>query len=172
MVRVLGIDPGSNITGYGVIDVEGQRNIYVTSGCLRLKGDDLGDKLAMIYHELGDIIVEHAPNELAVERVFMSRNADSALKLGQARGAAICAGVTRGLPLFEYTPRAIKQAVVGKGGADKEQVQHMVTVLLNLNKSPQADAADALAVALCHGHTRMTQAYLSGRAVLGNGGRA
>lgn len=171
MVRVLGIDPGSNITGYGLVDVEGQRNTYVASGCLRLKGDDLGEKLAMIYRELGDIIVEHAPNELAVERVFMSRNADSALKLGQARGAAICAGVTRGLPLFEYTPRAIKQAVVGKGGAGKDQVQHMVTVLLNLDKSPQADAADALAVALCHGHTRMTQAYLAGRVAVNRGGR-
>lgn len=171
MVRVLGIDPGSNITGYGLVDVEGQSNTYVASGCLRLKGDDLGEKLAMIYRELGDIIVEHAPNELAVERVFMSRNADSALKLGQARGAAICAGVTRGLPLFEYTPRAIKQAVVGKGGAGKDQVQHMVTVLLNLNKSPQADAADALAVALCHGHTRMTQAYLAGRVAVNRGGR-
>ncbi len=156
MIRILGIDPGSRLTGYGVIDVEGNRSRYVTSGCIRISSDDWGQRLGTIFAELGSIIREFNPHEFAVEQVFMSRNADSALKLGQARGAAICAGVAHDLQLAEYAARAIKQAVVGKGGASKEQVQHMVKVLLNLNASPQEDAADALAVALCHAHTQQT----------------
>ena len=160
MVRILGIDPGSRITGYGVIDVDGNHSRYVTSGCIRIGSDDWGQRLGTIFVELGGIIREFDPHEFAVEQVFMHRNADSALKLGQARGAAICAGVAHDLQLSEYAPRAIKQAVVGKGGANKEQVQHMVRVLLNLNASPQEDAADALAVALCHAHTSQTLAQL------------
>ena len=156
MVRILGIDPGSRLTGFGVIDVEGNRSRYVTSGCIRISSDDWGQRLGTIFAELGTIIREFNPHEFAVEQVFMHKNADSALKLGQARGAAICAGVAHDLQLSEYAARAIKQAVVGKGGASKEQVQHMVTVLLNLNASPQEDAADALAVALCHAHTQQT----------------
>ena len=160
MVRILGIDPGSRITGYGVIDVEGNQSRYVTSGCIRITSDDWGQRLGTIFVELGSIIREFNPHEFAVEQVFMHRNADSALKLGQARGAAICAGVAHDLQLSEYAARAIKQAVVGKGGASKDQVQHMVRVLLNLNASPQEDAADALAVALCHAHTAQTLAQL------------
>jgi len=156
MVRILGIDPGSRITGYGVIDVEGNQSRYVSSGCIRISSDDWGERLGTIFAELGTIIREFTPHEFAVEQVFMHRNADSALKLGQARGAAICAGVAHDLALSEYAPRAIKQAVVGKGGANKEQVQHMVRVLLNLPATPQEDAADALAVALCHAHTQQT----------------
>jgi len=156
VTRILGIDPGSLITGYGVIDVDGPRNSYVTSGCLRLPAGPLPERLRLIFVELSEIMALHRPDEMAIEAVFMHRNADSALKLGQARGAAICAGVVRDLPVAEYSPRQVKQSVVGKGGATKFQVQHMVKVLLKLAGDPQADAADALAVALCHGHTSQT----------------
>ncbi len=152
MIRILGIDPGSRFTGYGLIDTDGQHAHYVASGCLRVNGDTLPEKLGLIFSELTTLISEHKPVQLAIENVFMHRNADSALKLGQARGAAICAGVTSQLPVAEYAPREIKQAVVGKGSADKQQVQHMVRVLLNLSETPQADAADALAIALCHSY--------------------
>ena len=152
MIRILGIDPGSRFTGYGLIDSDGRHTRYVSSGCLRVNGDSLADKLGLIFGELCTLISEFQPHQFAIESVFMHRNADSALKLGQARGAAICAAVTRDLPVAEYAPREIKQAVVGKGGADKTQVQHMVRVLLNLNEAPQADAADALAIALCHSY--------------------
>jgi crossover junction endodeoxyribonuclease RuvC len=150
MIRILGIDPGSRLTGYGVIDCEGSHSRYVASGCLQVNGDTLPDKLGLIFRELSELVAEFRPQQFAIESVFMHRNADSALKLGQARGAAICAAVTSDLPVSEYAPREIKQAVVGKGGADKQQVQHMVRVLLNLTQIPQADAADALAIALCH----------------------
>lgn len=150
MTRILGIDPGSRITGYGVIDAEPGRADYVASGCLQLSGKTLADKLGLIFDGLGELIGQYGPEQFAIETVFMHRNADSALKLGQARGAAICAAVSSQLPVSEYAPRQIKQAVVGRGGADKSQVQHMVRVLLNLVQTPQADAADALATALCH----------------------
>lgn len=150
MTRILGIDPGSRITGYGVIDVESGHADYVASGCLQLSGKTLADKLGLIFDGLGELIGQYSPEQFAIESVFMHRNADSALKLGQARGAAICAAVSSQLPVSEYAPRQIKQAVVGRGGADKSQVQHMVRVLLNLVQAPQADAADALAIALCH----------------------
>lgn len=130
---------------------------YVDSGCIRTSaGQPLAQRLKIIFESIAELIARYQPNEMAVEQVFMHRNADSALKLGQARGAAICAGVMAGLPVSEYAPRAIKQAVVGRGGAVKEQVQHMVCVLLNLPCRPQTDAADALAVALCHAHTVQT----------------
>ena len=138
------------MTGYGVIDCDGSRSRYVASGCLQVSGNSLADKLGLIFRELGQLVAEYKPQQFAIETVFMHRNAGSALKLGQARGAAICAAVTRELPVAEYAPREIKQSVVGKGDADKQQVQHMVRVLLNLSDIPQADAADALAVALCH----------------------
>ncbi len=156
MIRILGIDPGSIVTGYGIIEQDGTQLAYVTSGCLRVGGDSLPEKLGTIFAELSELMRQYQPHEMAIERVFMHRNADSALKLGQARGAAICAGVEQSLAVAEYSPREIKQAVVGKGSADKTQVQHMIRVLLNLPDNPQADAADALAVAVCHGHMGQT----------------
>jgi crossover junction endodeoxyribonuclease RuvC len=157
MIRVLGIDPGSRVTGYGIIDQDGPRLRYVASGCIRTEGGALAARLGMIFDGVNRIIDEYHPQEMAIERVFMNKNADSALKLGQARGAAICAGVTRAVPVDEYAAREIKQAVVGKGGATKEQVQHMIRVLLVLGDRPPSDAADALAVAICHGHIRQTR---------------
>jgi len=157
MIRVLGIDPGSRVTGYGIIDQDGARLRYVASGCIRTGEVALAARLGMIFDGVNRIIDEYGPQEMAIERVFMNKNADSALKLGQARGAAICAGVTRAVPVDEYAAREIKQAVVGKGGATKEQVQHMIRVLLALGERPPSDAADALAVAICHGHIRQTR---------------
>ena len=150
--RILGIDPGSRLTGFGVIDVEGSHAVYVTSGCVRLPDGSLAERLKVIFESLTELIITHRPSLMAIERVFMHRNADSALKLGQARGAAICAGVTQAVDIVEYTPAEIKQAIAGRGNAAKAQVQHMVRALLKLPGAPQADAADALAVALCHGH--------------------
>ncbi len=155
-LRILGIDPGSRVTGFGIVDLDSQRVSYVTSGCIRVNGAALPDRLKCIFEELSEIIMLHRPDEVAVESVFMHRNAGSALKLGQARGAAICAAAMRQLPVSEYAPARIKQAIVGRGRAEKEQVMHMVMVLLRLSSSPQADAADALATALCHCHTRQT----------------
>jgi crossover junction endodeoxyribonuclease RuvC len=151
-MRVLGIDPGSRITGFGVVSVHAGEAQYVASGCLRVPLGTLSERLKVIYDGVLEIIATYQPNELAIEKVFLARNADSALKLGQARGAAICAGVNQALLVTEYTALQIKQAVVGKGHARKEQVQHMVQVLLHLSGAPQADAADALACALCHAH--------------------
>lgn len=159
-LRILGVDPGSRITGYGIIDVEEKTNIYVTSGCLKIKGDSLAERLKLIFEDLTQIIEKYKPDEMAIEQVFMNRNVDSALKLGQARGAAICAGAMQSLPVAEFAPKEIKKAVVGKGSASKQQVQHMVTALLKLSGTPQEDAADALAVALCHIHTRQTLAAI------------
>lgn len=161
MTRIIGIDPGSRVTGYGIIDQDGQRIAHVASGCIRLPSTAMATRLGMIFAEVNRIIDQYVPEELAIEQVFMSRNADSALKLGQARGAAICAGVTRAVPVAEYAPRQIKQAVVGKGAASKQQVQHMICVLLALGEPPPSDAADALAVAICHGHHRVTQARVA-----------
>ena len=157
MTRILGIDPGSRVTGYGIIDQAGQQISYVASGCIRTSGDALAERLGIIFSGVNTIIQEYLPDEMAIERVFMNKNADSALKLGQARGAAICASVHREVPVDEYAAREIKQAVVGNGGATKEQVQHMICVLLSLQKSPPSDAADALGVAVCHGHQRETR---------------
>jgi crossover junction endodeoxyribonuclease RuvC len=154
MTRILGIDPGSLITGYGIIDMDGNRAVHVAHGEIRLEGEEQGAKLHLVFQQLGQVIEEYRPVEAAIERVFIHKNADSALKLGQARGAAIVACVGHGLALHEYTANQVKQATVGRGHADKQQVQHMVKVLLCLDDMPRADAADALAVALCHGHTR------------------
>ncbi|MDX5332890.1 MAG: crossover junction endodeoxyribonuclease RuvC [Gammaproteobacteria bacterium] len=170
MIRILGIDPGSRITGYGIIDSDGRRSRHVASGCIRVTGDTLPERLGMIYREVGAVLGEHMTGEgameMAIENVFVSKNASSALKLGQARGAAICAGVSHALTVAEYTPTEVKLAIVGTGGADKAQVQHMVRMLLGLKGPLQADTADALAVALCHAHTGSTLARvpaLSGR---------
>ncbi|GED22448.1 crossover junction endodeoxyribonuclease RuvC [Halomonas halmophila] len=152
---ILGIDPGSRITGYGVLDVTTSQPLYVASGCIRTRGEDLAQRLAQIYAGISELIGMHAPGEFAIEQVFLSKNADSALKLGQARGTAIVCAANHGLPVSEYAARQIKQAVTGKGGADKAQVQHMVTAVLGLEGAPQADAADALAIALTHAHARL-----------------
>ncbi len=155
-LRILGIDPGSRITGFGVIEVAQGKLSYVTSGCIRVEGKALPERLKSIFISVSEIVGDFSPNEMAIEQVFVKNNVDSALKLGQARGAAICAGVTRELEVFEYTPTQIKQAIVGRGHADKAQVQFMVRAILNLPGLPQQDAADALACALCHRHTRET----------------
>lgn len=155
--RILGIDPGSRITGIGIIDTDGRRNQHVFSTCLRLGDASFPERLGTIFSELTRIIREYQPIEMAIESVFVSNNPASALKLGQARGAAICAGVVAGLPVAEYSPKEVKQATVGKGGADKAQVQHMVKLLLSLQGRLQVDTADALAVALCHAHASHLQ---------------
>ncbi|QJR79825.1 crossover junction endodeoxyribonuclease RuvC [Alteromonas pelagimontana] len=161
---ILGIDPGSRITGYGVVARTQGKLVYVGSGCIRVKGDALADKLAQIYSGVSDIIRQFQPQQFAIEQVFMAKNADSALKLGQARGAAIVAATQANLSVAEYSARQIKQAVVGKGSAEKNQVQHMVRHLLSLPGTPQADAADALAVALCHAHSEQSLIRLAGQA--------
>jgi len=154
MIRILGIDPGSIHSGYGVIDMDGNHAVHVTHGTIRVRGESLAEKLDLIFEQVSGIITEFTPGEAAVEQIFMHRNADSALKLGQARGAAITACARHGLAVSEYTPNQIKQATVGRGHAAKQQVQHMIKVLLCLREVPQSDAADALAAALCHGHSR------------------
>lgn len=156
MRRIIGIDPGSRVTGYGIIDSDGNRSIHIASGCIRLKQDALPQRLGIIFQEVAELIKIHSPAEMAIEDVFVSKNANSALKLGQARGAAICAGVVAQLPVSEYAPRTIKQAVVGSGAADKNQVQHMVKRLLSLSCDLSADQSDALAVALSHAHMDTT----------------
>ena len=154
--RILGIDPGSQRTGVGIIDVDaGGRVAHVHHIALHLLGaDSFPSRLKLLLDGLGAAIEQFRPDEVAIEKVFMARNPDSALKLGQARGAAICSVVTTGLALTEYAAKEVKQAVVGTGGADKAQVQHMVRMLLGLSGKLQADAADALAIALTHAHTR------------------
>jgi crossover junction endodeoxyribonuclease RuvC len=156
MPRILGIDPGSRITGFGILDTDGRSSQHVASGALRVPDDDLAGRLGYIFEEISALLRAHAPQEVAVENVFVSRNAASALKLGQARGAAISACAVAGVSVAEYSPREVKLAIVGTGGADKAQVQHMVRALLGLREELQADRADALAVALCHAHSRST----------------
>ncbi len=154
MTRILGIDPGSVIMGYAVIEQSQGQLRYVASGCLRLPAGALAQRLRDIYEGISQLIRTHQPMEAAVEEIFVSQNVASAIKLGQARGAAICAAATAGLQVHEYTPAVIKQSVVGHGRADKLQVQHMVKVLLGLQGRLQADAADALAVAICHANSQ------------------
>ena len=158
MTRILGIDPGSQRTGVGIIDVDGTgRPRHVFHAPLLLLGEgDFAQRLRRLLDQLGEVINEYRPDEVAIEKVFMSRNADSALKLGHARGAALCAVVMRDLPVSEYAATEIKLAVVGTGSADKAQIQHMVGMMLGLQGKLQADAADALAVAITHAHVRST----------------
>lgn len=160
-MRIIGIDPGSRITGYGVIEVDGNSYRHLASGCLHIGDLEVGARLKEIFCGVRDVLGEFQPQAMAVEKVFVQRNVDSALKLGQARGAAICAGAMSDLPIFEYSPNKIKQTIVGKGHAAKEQVQHMVRILLNLRESPASDAADALACALCHGQIARTMSRYS-----------
>ncbi|MGM0857160.1 MAG: crossover junction endodeoxyribonuclease RuvC [Pseudomonadota bacterium] len=162
-VRILGIDPGSRITGYGVIELAGLVPRYVASGCIRTADGALEQRLAQIYAGLSEVVGLHRPNAVAIERVFMAKNPDSALKLGQARGAALVCMANHGLAIEEYAARQIKQAVTGQGGADKLQVQHMVTAILQLAAAPQADAADALAIALTHAYASQSPQALSTR---------
>jgi crossover junction endodeoxyribonuclease RuvC len=152
-VRILGLDPGSRRTGFGLIESRGTTLVAIAHGCLNVAHATPAARLRLIFEGLQALLSEHAPAEVAVERVFVSRNVDSALKLGQARGAALCA-IPQGVPVFEYAPRAIKLAVVGSGAAEKFQVAHMIRTLLALSERPGADAADALAVAVCHAHAR------------------
>jgi crossover junction endodeoxyribonuclease RuvC len=156
MARILGIDPGSVVTGYGVIESEAGRMTYVGSGCIRLPSTALAERLRTLYCELGELIGKYRPDRMAVEEVFVSRNASSALKLGHARGAILCVGAAAGLPIAEYSTTEVKQAVTGTGRAEKLQVQHMVKVLLGLRGRLQADEADALAVAVCHANCSAT----------------
>ena len=150
---VLGIDPGSRRTGYGLLAVRERSVEYVASGCIKAEGGDMPQRLGIIYRGVSELIDQFNPTELAIEEVFLAKNASSALKLGQARGVAIAAAVAGELPVHEYAARKIKQSVVGTGAASKQQVQHMVTVLLGLSAEPAEDAADGLAAALCHCHT-------------------
>ncbi len=159
--RILGIDPGFRITGFGVIESNGQESRYITSGVIpALKEEGTAPRLQIIFSEVAALVGEYHPDELAIERVFVHRNADSALKLGQARSAAICATFGSDMAVYEYAAREVKQAVVGKGGALKDQVEHMVKILLNLDEPVRADAADALGIALCHAHTRSSKQQL------------
>lgn len=153
-MRVLGIDPGSRITGYGIAEKIGNRLHHIDNGAIFTdKAGDFPQRLKCIYEGLSTVIATYSPDAVAIEQVFLANNAQSALKLGQARGAAIVAGVNAGLPVFEYTAMQVKQAVVGHGHASKDQVQQMVRILLNLPEIAQADASDALAVAICHANS-------------------
>jgi len=150
-VRIIGIDPGSRITGYGVIEKDGHRLGFVTCGTIRTeKEKDFSRRLLVIFEGLSEVMELHQPEVAAVEDLFVAHNPRSALKLGQARGTAVVAAMKQGLAVHDYSPRMIKQAVAGYGQAQKEQVQHMVRALLELSGSPSSDAADALAVAICH----------------------
>lgn len=155
MALILGIDPGSRKTGYGVVNQVLGKSEYVSSGVIRVGAElSLPERLKVIFDSVSEIIALYCPQEMAIEQIFMAKNAGSALKLGQARGAAIVAAVNHNLPVAEYEARKVKQSVVGTGAADKLQVQHMVKTLLKLSRAPQEDAADALAVALCHANTQ------------------
>ena len=156
MTRILGIDPGSRITGYGIIEQGPAGCRYIASGSIRVQAEYFPDRLKQIFDSLREIIELYRPEQMAIEQVFMHKNADSALKLGQARGAAICAVHTAGLPVFEYAARQVKLALVGQGNAEKMQVQHMVKILLGIQGELQIDASDALGLCLCHSHYRQT----------------
>jgi len=162
-VRVIGIDPGSVITGFGVVDSNGARSVYVAHGHIRVKGNTFPEKLGHIHTALTQVVDQWQPEQVAIEQVFISNNPMSALKLGQARGAALTAVVTQGLPVSEYAARTIKQVVTGSGSSDKQQVQVMVKSLLGLNRPVQVDAGDGLAIALCHAHAGLNRAAASTR---------
>ena len=168
-VRILGIDPGSRITGYGIIDVTGTRARYVASGSIRSGDGELGARLHAIFVATGRLVSEYSPGEIAIERVFVHRNADSALKLGHARAAALCGTFSSGVPVHEYAAREIKLAVVGRGSAHKSQVEHMVRMLLAVRGKLHPDAADALAAALCHANARTARASIARAALLSQG---
>lgn len=161
MTRILGLDPGSRCTGYGVVHDSSKGPVLITYGTIRTDSDLFPERLKQIFDGIYRVARDFRPDEVAVEQVFMHKNADSALKLGQARGAAICAGMAAGLPVYEYAARQVKLALVGKGSAEKSQVEHMVRFLLGVEEVLPADAADALGVAICHIHHRQTQARMN-----------
>lgn len=160
-IRILGIDPGSRTTGIGIIDSDSRTHKLVHFQPIKCGIGDFPQRLKIIFVEITRLIHKYHPDEVSVETVFLAKNANSALKLGQARGAAICAAVAMDLPVYEYAPKAIKQAVVGKGAAKKDQVQYMVSLLLNHREPIQEDAADALAAAICHSNSRWAIAALN-----------
>jgi crossover junction endodeoxyribonuclease RuvC len=160
-VRILGIDPGSQRTGYGVIECGGAQSRPLVHGCIAVRGSSMSERLRQIFDGVRELIERFRPDEVAIERVFVNKNADSALKLGHARGAALCA-LPLAMPVFEYTPRAVKLAIVGFGGAEKTQVAHMIRTLLTLDGKLSADASDALVVAVCHAHSRRLHALTGG----------
>jgi len=170
-LRILGIDPGLRVTGFGILDKSGQRLDYVASGCIRTPEAALPERIKSILDGLGEVIALHRPDEIALEEVFVNVNPRSTLMLGQARGAALCACVARGVPVSEYTALQVKQAVVGTGHARKEQVQEMVRRLLRLDGDPGADAADALACAICHAHAGLGLGRLATRGLRMRRGR-
>ena len=151
-IRILGIDPGLRITGFGVIEKSDARLHYIGSGCIKTQADELPKRLKLIFESLSEIISEYQPAQVSIEQVFVNANPKSTLLLGQARGAAICAAVAKNLVVAEYTALQVKQAIVGNGHAQKNQIQAMVKNLLNLSGDPSLDAADALACAICHAH--------------------
>lgn len=159
-VRILGIDPGSQVTGFGIIDLHDRKAVAVEWGEVRTSGGHSG-RLREIFVAVRAVVTRLEPTEISIERVFLSRNPDSALKLGQARAAALCATFGGDIPIHEYSARHIKKAVVGRGAADKTQVQHMVRVILGLRDAVPADAADALAAALCHAHSREARSAIA-----------
>ena len=153
-MKIFGIDPGSRITGYGVINSKGNKSSHIGSGVIQTKEKDFQKRLKVIFTEIETLVDEYQPDVVAIENVFMHRNPDSALKLGQARAAAICGTFKQGLTVFEYAAREVKQAVVGSGAAEKEQVQYMVKIILDIkNKELKLDESDALAIAICHAHS-------------------
>jgi len=164
--RILGIDPGSRFTGFGVLDFVGDSPTYVASGTIKSPDGTFPDRLKKIFESVNAIVEEYRPDVVSIETVFMARNAGSALKLGHARSAALCATFAFDVEVVEYAPREIKLAVVGTGSASKEQVQHMVVSMLQLDGVPASDAADALAAAICHGHQQRIQALLGNEATL------
>jgi crossover junction endodeoxyribonuclease RuvC len=161
MTKILGIDPGSRLTGYGIIEVDCNTSVainkkprYLASGRIRLESESMPERLAQLFDSLKSLFADYQPDEVAIEQVFFGKNASSALKLGQARGVAMLVPALHAVPLSEYSPRSIKQTVTGSGAADKKQVQDMIMMLLNLQSRPAVDASDALAIALCHAQHR------------------
>jgi len=162
MALILGIDPGSRMTGYGIVNATGNKLEYVACGCIRLPDVDHPQRLIQIFDSLCKIIEQYSPQESAIEEVFLGKSVSSALKLGQARGSAIVACMHHSLDVAEYSPRQVKQALVGNGNAAKEQVQHMVKILLGVTGTIQVDAADALAISICHANTKASLSRISG----------
>ncbi len=160
-LTILGIDPGSQVTGFGVIVVEGKALRYLASGCIRTRGGEMADRLRIIFEGAAQLVAQYRPDEIGIERVFVNRNVDSALKLGHARAAALCGTFQHAVPVHEYAAREIKQAVTGSGAAEKVQVAHMVRKLLAVRGPLAADAADALAVAICHAQLRNGRALVA-----------
>ena len=162
MAIILGIDPGSRVTGYGLINATGNKLEYIDCGCVKTESTLLPERLLQIFEEICEVILRYAPQQAAIEEVFMGKNASSALKLGQARGSAIVACMHHELPVAEYSARKVKQAIVGRGAAEKHQVQHMVKAVLGIREQLQEDAADALAVAICHANTHASLIKMAG----------